>query len=97
MSASTSQLETYVRQVGESIRTIYTRLNDISRRLEEIDAKINETRAELRSNANAVSDLKESTVPKAEFDDFVNRLTESLRELIPPVTTGTEETKKEEQ
>ena len=97
MSVRSNELESYVKRLGEHINTIYTRLNELNAKIEEVDSKIAEVRAELKNNANIVTELKEVTVQKVEFDEFVNRLTESLRELIPPVATESEETKKEEQ
>ena len=95
MSVGNRELENYVRRIGENIRTIYNKLNELSLKIEEVDKKITEVKADLKGNINVVSDLQEVSVQKAEFNEFVNRLTESLRELIPPVSPETEETKKE--
>jgi len=95
--SKSSELEDYVRRVGERIRDIHSRIIEIDRKMKEIEGKITEVRAELANNSKAISDLKESTVQKLEFDEFVNRLTESLRELLPPVSTGIEETQEKEE
>lgn len=91
----TGEIESYLKRVGEHINVIYSRLNELSKKIEEMEEKIAEVKAEQANNANAISDLKTNTVQKIEFDEFVNRLTESLRELLPPI--GTEEPHKEEQ
>lgn len=94
MSQRTGEIDSYVKRVGEHINVIYSKLNEINRKIEEIEEKIARIKTEQANNANAISDLKMSMVQKTEFDDFVNRLTESLRELLPPVEA--EETRKEE-
>jgi len=94
MSQRTGEIESYVKRVGEHINVIYSRLNEINRKIDEIEGKLTKLKAELTNDANAISDLKISMVQKTEFDEFINRLTESLRELLPPVEA--EETPKEE-
>ena len=73
------------------------KVNEIDKRLGEVERKIGEIEVDLGSSSEAISDLKESTVQKTEFDEFVNRLTESLRELLPPNLAEPEEVRKEEQ
>ena len=85
MSQRTGEIESYVKRVGEHINVIYSRLNEINRKIDEIEGKLARLKTEQTNDANAISDLKISMVQKTEFDEFVNRLTESLRELLPPV------------
>jgi DNA integrity scanning protein DisA with diadenylate cyclase activity len=94
MSQKTGEIESYVKRVGEHINAIYLKLNEISKKMDALEEKLAKLKDDQTNDANAISDLKVNTVPKTEFDEFVNRLTESLRELLPPVET--EETTKEE-
>ncbi len=94
MSQRTGEIESYVKRVGEHINAIYSRLNEINKKLDEIEGRLTRLKAEQINDANAIADLKANTVQKTEFDEFVNRLTESLRELLPPVEA--EEAPKEE-
>lgn len=81
-----SELEDYVRRVGEHINKIYLRIDAIDKKVEEIEEQITVVRANMANSTQMISDLKENTVHNAEFDEFVDRLTESLREFLPPST-----------
>ena len=51
----------------------------------------------MTNKASVASELEENFVQKQEFEEFVSRLTENLKELIPPVPAETEEVKEETQ
>lgn len=91
-----NEIEDYVKRIGEHINAIYSKINDINRKLKEIEGEVEETKNKSETNENAIENLKENTVQKSDFDEFVSRLTESLRELLPPITATAEETKKDE-
>jgi L-rhamnose isomerase len=86
-----SELDEYVRLLGDHINRIYSRIEEINKKVEEAEAAIASLRAEVTNNGTIVSNLRENTVPKLEFDEFVSRLTESLKELLPPIPARVEE------
>ncbi|MHA2408142.1 MAG: hypothetical protein ACXACA_07210 [Candidatus Ranarchaeia archaeon] len=66
----------YLRRLGEHINLIYDKLKKIEARVTEISSEI----SEIKDNAD---------VDRKEFNDFVNKLTESLKELLPPIPDET--------
>ena len=73
-----NELTDYMKRLGEHINLIYSRLD-------KMEAKINEMSREIAS-------IKESeSIEKREFNDFVNKLTEGLKELLPPLPEETGE------
>jgi methyl-accepting chemotaxis protein len=91
----TNELEDYVKRIGEHINAIYLKINEVNKKMKEIENEILVMKAESANNVDAIANLKENTVQKSDFDEFVSRLTESLRELLPPIPAAIEETKKE--
>ena len=77
---SQDELTRYIRQIGEHINRIYSRLKSVEAKLDAITEEM----SQLQST---------DTVAKSEFTDFVNQLTASLKELLPPIpdTSGEEE------
>ena len=72
------ELTDYLRRLGEHINLIYDRLK-------KIEAKVD-------AMSKEIADIKESAnVDRREFNDFVNRLTEGLKELLPPIPEEAEE------
>ncbi|MCJ7631695.1 hypothetical protein MUP77_04740 [Candidatus Bathyarchaeota archaeon] len=103
MSQRTNTLEDYVRDVGkylkrvdEHVKFIYSTIDEINKKLKETEEAIARLRTETTENTNVIVNLKENTVQKLEFEEFVSRLTESLKNLLPTLPTADEETKKEQ-
>lgn len=75
---SQDELTRYIRQIGEHINRIYSRLKSLEAKLDAITQEM----SQLQST---------DTVQKSEFTDFVNQLTASLKELLPPIPDAMEE------
>jgi methyl-accepting chemotaxis protein len=89
--SKTGELEDYVRRVGEHINNIYLKIADIDKKVVEIEEQMTSIRNALVNNSKTISDLNENTVQNLEFDEFVSRLTESLREFLPSSIPDAEE------
>ena len=79
------ELTRYIRQIGEHINRIYSRLKSLEAKLDAMTEEM----STLQST---------DTVAKSEFTDFVNQLTASLKELLPPIpdAPGEEESSEED-
>ena len=101
MSApKTNELEDYVRSIGkylknvdEHINVIYSKIDDLTKKVKLLEDEIITLKADAGRNINAIATIKETMVQKTDFDEFVGRLTESLRELLPSPRVPAEETK----
>ena len=67
-----NEFTAYLRRLGQHINIIYDRLKRIETKVDEISEEI----AKIKNF---------SEVDRREFNEFVNRLTESLKELLPPI------------
>lgn len=86
----TGELEDVVRRLGAHINLMYTKIDEINSRIKETEDSVTHLRAEVENNNESTSNFKENYVLKTEFDEFVSRLTESLKVLLPPLPTETE-------
>ena len=82
-STQIREMETYLRRLGEVFNVVYKRLTDLEGRVSNLENEISRLKAETGMIASKVDDLKVSSVSRAEFEDLVNRLTTSLKELVP--------------
>jgi DNA anti-recombination protein RmuC len=69
---SQDELTRYIRQIGEHINRIYSRLKSLESKLDTITQEMSQLQGT-------------DAVAKSEFTDFVNQLTASLKELLPPI------------
>jgi DNA anti-recombination protein RmuC len=69
---SQDELTRYIRQIGEHINRIYGRLKSLESKLDTLTQEMSQLQGT-------------DTVAKSEFTDFVNQLTASLKELLPPI------------
>ena len=93
--SKTSGLEDYARRLGEHINLIHSNLVEINKKIKDTEDALARLKDETANNSDVISKIKENTVQKLEFDEFVDRLTESLRDLLPPIPKGTENEKEE--
>jgi len=84
----TGELEDYIKRLGEHMNIMYSKINEMNKRIKESEDVIAQLRTNLENNTEIISNLKENNVSKVEFDEFVSRLTESLRDLLPPLPVG---------
>ena len=73
----------------------HSNLNEINKKIKDTEDALARLKDETANNLDVISKIKENTVQKLEFDEFVDRLTESLRNLLPPIPRETEEQKEE--
>jgi len=93
--SKTGELEDYVRRLGEHINLMYSKINEINKKIKDTEEITAQLKTDVEENAEGIINIKENIVQKVEFDEFVSRLTESLRDLLPPLPAGAEEAKKE--
>ena len=91
--SKTGELEDYARRLGEHINLIHSNLNEINKKIKDTEDALARLKDETANNSDVISNIKENTVQKLEFDEFVDRLTESLRDLLPPIPRRTEDEK----
>ena len=82
---SQSSLEDYIKRMGEHINLIYKRLEEIEGKINAVSGVVNELKVATETNNTNIVNLRESTVSRLDFDNFVKKLTESFKEFIPSV------------
>lgn len=102
MAQKTNTLEEYVKDVGkylkrvdEHIKFIYSSIEEINKKIKSIEKTVEQLQTETTDNTSAVATLKENTVQKLEFEEFVSRLTEGLKNILPTLPEALEETKEQ--
>ena len=86
-----SELEGYLKRIGQNIMNMYAKLNELDGKIADLEAKFDNVKGELASASSVVSELKENNFKKDEFDEFVNKLTDGLKELIPEAPSEAQE------
>jgi peptidoglycan hydrolase CwlO-like protein len=80
-----SELEDYIKRMGEHINLIYKRLEEIEGKINAVSGDVNGLKAATETNKVDISNIRENMVSRPDFDDFVKRLTDSFKELFPPI------------
>ena len=95
-SAGRESLEDYVRQIGKLMNQIHDRLEKLETRLDNLSEEVTSLKATVDANKSEMTSLGGSIVLKSEFDEFVNSLTDSFKEILPPVSGQTEEASRQD-
>ncbi len=91
------KLENYVMNVGESIRLIWERLEKIQKAVESLEMKLagvtNDVDGMKAFKTSVEADLnaiRESMLPRSDFDEFVKEINEVFTTIpFPPITPPT--------
>ena len=85
----TSELEDYLRRIGEHITFLNSKIDEMNSRIRSTEDSVTQLRdsvTQLRDNIKSTPNPPENSISKAEFDEFVTMLTESLENIAPSET-----------
>jgi len=88
LKSKASELEEYVRRLGETINLIHSNVNENKIKIKEITDALEQLKVETQNNTHSISNLKTSSVHRSDFDEFVIRLTDSLKNLLPSTASS---------
>ena len=74
------ELHKYIHLIGEHIKQIYTRLEDIERNINEVT---NENKMLIETNKDKLENVKEIMVTKSEINDLLQEISNSISGLLP--------------
>jgi hypothetical protein len=94
--SSHSQLSEYVKQVAEHVNLIYKRLEGIEENVNSTLHDVEKLKEMIEANRAELSILNEKFISQSEFDEFVKRLTQSMKEILLPYPEEREEEKDDE-
>ena len=87
---STSQrikeMEEYIKKLGELLNLIYKKIGDTESKISSIEAELSRSKEEIADLRTENVKLTEAAVPKAEYEEFMNRLINALKGLLPDGT-----------
>ena len=82
------KVEEYVAQLGRNFNVIYKKVADSESKAKSLEADLSRTKSEIEALKAENQRLRENAVSKAEYDEFMNRLIASLKELLSTTTQG---------
>jgi len=82
------ELYNYVILMGRHINEIHNRLSKIEESIKEISESHSSF---VRGNTAGMANIIENMVSKSEFNDLVERMEQSMGEMLPPLPTLTKE------
>jgi septal ring factor EnvC (AmiA/AmiB activator) len=88
MSASQriKEMEEYIKKLGELLNVIYRKIGDTESKISSIEAELSKTNEEIAALKTENVKLTDAAVPKAEYEEFMNRLIDALKGLLPDGT-----------
>jgi len=80
------EMEEYIKKLGELLNVIYKKIGDTESKISSIEAELSRSKEEIAALKTENVKLTEAAVPKAEYEEFMNRLIDALKGLLPDST-----------
>ncbi len=77
------EMEEYIRRLGELLSLVYKKAVDAESKGNSLEAEVSRLNREIQALQNENMGLRENAISKREYEEFVNRLIESLKGLLP--------------
>jgi len=77
------EMEEYMKRVGELLNLVYKKVTDAESKVDSIEADLSKLKEEVEALKAESTRLKESAISKEEYEEFMSRLIDSLKGLLP--------------
>jgi len=77
------EMEDYIKRVGELLNVVYKKVADAESKVNSLEADLSRLRQEVEALKAENVRFKENAISKEEYEEFMNRLIDSLKGLLP--------------
>lgn len=82
-SVRIKEMEDYIKRLGELLNLVHKKMTDTESKVNSLEADISRLKVEVEALKSENVRLKENTISKGEYEEFMNRLIDGLKELLP--------------
>ena len=80
-SVRMNEMEEYIKKMGELLNVVYRKASDAESKVYALEAGLSKLSNEVEALKAEKTRSREDFVSKEEYEDFMNRLTNSLKEI----------------
>jgi hypothetical protein len=77
-----NEMEEYIKKMGELLNVVYRKASDAESKVYSLETSLSKLSAEVETLKAEKSRSGENSVSKEEYEEFVNRLTGSLKGIV---------------
>ena len=81
-SVRMNEMEEYIKKMGELLNVVYRKASDAETKVRSLETSLSKLSAEVESIKAERIRSGENVVSKEDYDDFMNRLTSSLKKVV---------------
>ena len=81
-SVRMNEMEEYIKKMGELLNVVYRKASDAESKVYSLETSLSKLSAEVEALKAERSRSGENSVSKEEYEDFMNRLTNSLKMIV---------------
>ena len=82
-SVRVKEMEDYIKRLGELLNIVYKKMTDTESKVNSLEEDLSRLRGEVEALKTEGMRLKEGTISKEEYEEFMNRLIDGLKGLLP--------------
>jgi regulator of replication initiation timing len=77
------EMEDYIKRLGELLNLVYKKMTDTESKVNSLESDLSKLREDVEALKTENMRLKENAISKGEYEEFMNRLIDSLKGLLP--------------
>jgi len=81
-SVRMKEMEDYIKKIGELLNVVYKKVSDAESKSNSLEASVSKLRADVEDLKAESMKIKQNSVSKEEYEEFMNKLVDSLKGLL---------------
>lgn len=81
-SVRMKEMEDYIKKIGELLNVVYKKVSEVESKSNSLETSLSKLRADVEDLKTENMRLRQNSVSKEEYEEFMGRLTDSLKGVL---------------
>jgi regulator of replication initiation timing len=77
------EMEDYIKKIGELLNIVYKKISEVESKATSLEADVSRIKFDVETLKSENTTLGQNVLSKGEYEEFMNRLVNSLKGLVP--------------
>ncbi len=82
-SVRMKEMEDYIKKIGELLNVVYKKVSEAESKTNSLETNLSKLKTDVEDLKNENLRLRQNSVAKEEYEEFMNKLVDSLKGLLP--------------
>jgi hypothetical protein len=82
-SVRMKEMEDYIKKIGELLNVVYRKISEVESKATLLETDVSRLKNQVETLKSENATLKQTVLPKEDYEEFMNRLVDSLKGVLP--------------